>query len=386
MTSNHSFENKRVALAGRFKNTRAAFAKELEALGARPTKSVSNKTDYFILGSQSCGASTSHATLVGAIILTEEEARAIMRGETIDTPGLNEGGDQSLDELIGEARSLLAQPPSAQIWRGLTLLFEDCSVEHHEPLTHYIHEHTATWSEAQMAGLCGRELIEEDVERDRDIDQFKHMHWMLRERCELFRGELRVAPFQWKGELLQGVDSPKFRIIRAISLDTNSRAIVKALSSSHLVNLTHLDLRAQLSPTPQLMKALCNFDWLSRLTHLRLGSINEKSALYLRDHTSPGNLTTLDVSGLYYANVLDSTPIHDAFISTPLFRDIETLAIEHFGRSEVEFLNHIATHDAFPKLRELHITDPDYSRGVVPEALGNRGVVIRPTTLEQTSS
>lgn len=76
------------------------------------------------MGTQTGGKSYSRAKNMGAMVLNEDEAREVMRGEPIEVAPVGGMGTSGVDELMGEARSLVARAPDVHVWRALLQLFE----------------------------------------------------------------------------------------------------------------------------------------------------------------------------------------------------------------------------------------------------------------------
>lgn len=362
MPSTHSFEGKRVAISGRFLNTSKTFTAELEALGAQVTRSVSSRTDYLVLGTGTGGAAYEKATHLGVVVLNEAQARAVMAGEAIEVNRPGEAGERSIDELLGEARSLTAQPPSPQVWRELLLLFDECDIAQHAELTHYIGAHTSQWSTAQMQGQYGREMTEEDLDPSRNqAEQFQDK-WQVEQRSELLLGELRVAPKRWSGELMREVDSPKFELIRALSLMANSKALMKAFTHPHLKHISRLCIDAEPTPTLKLWKMWCQPERLAHLTHLRLESMSPKAAEHMCTHTKPMALEVLDLSNFYIKDCKQQDNVHDALARTPFFSTIHTLILCGWHSSMPHLAHQFAQHNSLPELKTLRMRCQDSFR------------------------
>lgn len=68
---------KSICLTGKLSISRGAFKKELEAIGAKPTSSVSKNTDFLLAG-EDAGSKRQKAADLGVRILSEAEARSMM--------------------------------------------------------------------------------------------------------------------------------------------------------------------------------------------------------------------------------------------------------------------------------------------------------------------
>ena len=73
------FAGKTVVITGTLSVDRKDFQARLEAAGAKPSGSVSGKTDYLVAG-ESSGSKLQKAESLGVTVLTEDEARAMLGG------------------------------------------------------------------------------------------------------------------------------------------------------------------------------------------------------------------------------------------------------------------------------------------------------------------
>lgn len=77
LSSSTPLTGKTVCLTGTLSVSRSQFKKDLEAVGAKPTGSVSKRTDYLLAGSDA-GSKLQKAKDLGVTILSEEEARSML--------------------------------------------------------------------------------------------------------------------------------------------------------------------------------------------------------------------------------------------------------------------------------------------------------------------
>ena len=71
------FKDKTVVLTGAMSESRDKIQKELEALGAKVTSSVSKKTDFVVYG-EDAGSKYDKAVKLGVLVLTEDEMREMI--------------------------------------------------------------------------------------------------------------------------------------------------------------------------------------------------------------------------------------------------------------------------------------------------------------------
>ncbi len=345
------FKDKRVVLTGRFSNTKDAFTKELEALGAKVTKKVSSRTQILITGKVTGGAEYLNAKNAGATILTEAQARAFLNGEEPEIEEtVEQQGTISLHELIGTARSILAQPPSVENWHTLTGLFDQCRMEEHQPLSDLIHSYIQSWSYRTMAGLSGTCILPKHIEEGKyslsyQVDRYQTNH------------EVRVAPLDWVGELAQGVDSAKYNLIHALDLRYSkipNRTVKKLLEHPQLNNVERLYL-THFKPLDQsLTLAILNSKRLTHLNYLALYDVDETAAHVLCiSAESHLELKTLDISNTIY-----TTPNLTKAIAISKLPHLEELIVHSNFDEQRALLRLLAENKEAiaPKLHTLNIT------------------------------
>ena len=129
----------------------------------------------------------------GLPILNEAQLMQLLADGSIDVafeaPSL-EGRGASLDALLGEARGLLANPPSEDLWGALVELLGQCVPEHTEALVEYVDAHIRRWHERDQM-LC-------------------------------------VVPDDWIVSMIQGTDSPLYKLVRWLDLSAQRMSITHA--------------------------------------------------------------------------------------------------------------------------------------------------------------
>ena len=145
--------------------------------------------------------------------LTQARARActFVEGDDVYTL-LSEGVVEvepppvrSLDDLLGEARSILAQGPTRDGFAKLVVLLDDCTIDHLADLTDYLHPQLGSWG----------------VAFERDDTSHRHaVRWRpgdVTGPCAEAAGAIRTMPKTWAADLIAGRHSPKHTICEALS-------------------------------------------------------------------------------------------------------------------------------------------------------------------------
>lgn len=184
-----------------FQNTRAV-EDALRELGGVITKSVARKTQVLIWEA-GYTLKVDDAKARGLPILNEAQVQQLLADGVLDvefeTPSL-EGQGASLDALLGEARGILATPPSPLVWTQIVDLLTQCSPDYVEALVEYIGAHIDRWHE-----------------RD-------HM--------------LCILPKAWIVSMGEGVNSPMYRIVRWVDLTEARLSITAAKNLFGCADLT----------------------------------------------------------------------------------------------------------------------------------------------------
>ncbi len=319
--------------------TKAQAAARLETVGATLRTSVSAKTTFVVVTEMGTSAHTL-AKAMGVPLLSEQEFAALLVHKSLEVAEPGEAGEKSVDTLLGEVRGVMQGVPSAEMWHALVGLLDECRAEDVHILTEYIDSYIARWTDDQMKGLLGS-----------NHDASTHEWWHYRSDVE---GELRVAPEHWVGQMQQGVDSPKFKIVRALDLThakMTSTAIIKILNHPHLAQLHILELPLRLVPSMSLIEALCAHP---TLTHLKIGKVDDRTeAAFKKYGPKPGRLETLDICKLdavYSSHVNES--VQTSF-SSPYFDSITSLYLSDLYYDSTVF-QCMLDGSLFPNVNHVH--------------------------------
>ena len=246
----------------KFQNTRTVGAK-IEAAGGKVMKSMGQKVQVLVYGS-GYTRKTETANDRGLPIIREADLDALLEQGWVEidfeTPTM-EGGSSSVDELLGEVRSVIAKPASRRLWRELVGLIDQCDVEQVGPLVDYIEDHLDRWPE----------------------------------ELQLHRAPTR----DWIASMSRGEDSPAYRLIKRLDLgevDLNSTGFKKILSCKSISNATLLDIAVDKKLTKTAFRALSQSEHFASLEQLTLGYFDEACA---RELDTGGQLTNLTSIGCY---------------------------------------------------------------------------------------
>ena len=134
-------------LTGRMKSmTKAEATQRLRAAGARVTSSVSAKTDFVVVAEQWTNVHTS-AKAMGLPVLSEAQLAALLDNQEIDVEAPGESADRSINELLGEVRSIMQGTPNTEMWHALIKVLDACQERDVHLLTEYIDGYIARWTQ-----------------------------------------------------------------------------------------------------------------------------------------------------------------------------------------------------------------------------------------------
>ena len=316
----------------------------IERVGGKTADSVTKKTDYLIVGERPSSKYTK-ARNMGIPILTEDDFKALIAGEAVEVEAIGEAGDRSVSELLGEVRSVMQGSPSAQMWSELIKLLDACRADDVHVLTDYIDSYIARWSEAQMRGEEGSGI---DLLDHRDL---RTRWWYERATME---AEVRVAPEHWVGEMQQGIDSPKYKVVRALDFThtkVSGAVIEKILGHPSLLHVELLALPQHVVPSTRLIKRIC---LTSTLRCLHLGKIDEGTAPAFHDHGAEATpLQIVDLKRFGASLRMEDGDAICAFARVPYFSTVTTLFME--GNSYYDRMFVRSMHDArlFPNVTHV---------------------------------
>lgn len=331
-------------ITGRMKSmTKAVASQRLMEAGARMATSVSGKTTFVVVAEQWTNDHTK-AKAMGLPILSEQELEALLAGEAVEVDEVGEAGDRSVDELLGEVRSVMQGAPCSQMWHALVAMLDACRAEDVHVLTEYIDGYIARWTTESMQGQQATTLDTSPFD-----DESMTRRWAWRHYDSLV-GELRVAPEHWIGELQQGVRSPKFAIVRAIDLrdsGVSSKVVVGLLDHPDLTSLEALKLSMYLKMSGALIKRICQDE---RLRDLGPGQIARKQQDVFVTHGQRSmGLQQLDMR----CYTCEYSGEKCEFIKASYFDDVTTLVIRDGRDSLMEIFEIAQESGALGSVRRL---------------------------------
>lgn len=336
-----------------------AFA-AIEDAGGIITKSVTSKTNYMIVGVRP-SSKYIKAKSMGIPCLTEEDFKVLMKGEAVEVEEVGAAGSRGVNELLGEVRSVMQGEPTAEMWIKLVDLLDECTAEDVGVLTDYIDDYIGRWSKESMAGKASKIS---DISRDKNDPRHRTYQWYYKLTGQ--RGELRVAPERWLGEMQQGVESPKYKIVRAIDLlrsRMNSAAITKIIKHPALSKLEVLILPDWVSPSKTLVKAIATSKTLKRVG---FGRVNKKAVEYISKEThTPPELEILDLSELRFhgAGIFPGDKVD--MLRSAMFSGVTQCVIGYINDDQLQLLNEIGRHELMPECKAFHINGIDAKELVV---------------------
>ena len=336
-----TIHGKQFSLTGQFEDhTHEQITTLIEAAGGSVTRSTGKGTDYVLVGTNARGEAYGAAVLLGHTMICQEDLLRALSGEDVflEEP---ERASEDRHSLFGEVRSLLHDAaPSRATWQELTRLLDLCEPAQLEPLAYYIEGHILQWEQAgHMEGLVGSAYDLGDARESKS-------------RSRGIRGELRVAPERWVGEMVRGAFNTKHRLIRALDLTSSglsSSRICKLLTNPQMNQVEHIALPTSKRLTEHLVKKLCAAPLSNtvRSLHLRCPpeGFHTLSQWFSQHSQGRGALRELDLSGLQSSTCFD-------FLEAPYFLGIQRL---HVHRWDISSL----TGRAIPDLERLDISCPD---------------------------
>lgn len=214
-------------------------------LGGHVSSTVLPQVQVVLVGRGASEKRIKKAKGHGAIVLEGADIDALLRDGELDPTS---GDVASLDELIGEARSVLASGESARAWASLIELVDRCAAGQLVDFVTYLEPQIARWRrDATEVGWLGHAL-----------------------------GELRVMPADWLTAFLNGDSSPKYRLVHGVSFvdsELGAKVAGKLFSRcDQLPNLSTIQLdRKSLRKT--LISKLLTSELAPRIEHLGIPSL-----------------------------------------------------------------------------------------------------------------
>ena len=338
------------------KMTRHEAQSLIASKGARIGKSVGTKTDYVIVGERPSGKYIK-AKNMGIPILSEDDFKALMEGDEVEVEDIGAAGDRSIDELLGELRSVMDGAPSAPMWEAIVRLVDECREEDVATLTNYVNGYIQRWSEESMKGQKGAAF-------DAGFDGKRIQgSWWYRSKLKGagVNGELRVAPEAWVGQMTQGAESAKFELVRALDFhasEANMTSLKKVVEHPNLTHLQTIVFPEHRAPTKTLVKTLCTHKNCESLAHIVFSGFTEAVVeAFEKSGTKARGITSVDLTDAttesWYKRRPKSELIARLF-ATPVFSTLESVRFPPSSASE-DFLDLLWNQKSNPKLHRIEL-------------------------------
>ena len=214
-------------------------------------------------------------------------------------------GDASIDELLGEVRSIVPHSRKSETWDRICDLVEHCVPEQQEYLVNYIDDYIGRWPlEDQL--LC-------------------------------------LAPHDWLLQMMNEQESCKYRLVRSIDLfgeKHSATAAIKALKRESLVNLRSLNLHVSKNLSSTIFKKIHTLPSCENLVELGFGTVQKKHLDAIAEGEGLKSVTRFiwsDNDIYLYGKETYNEVVE--LIRKPFFERIERFAFR--GRKSSELLDHL---------------------------------------------
>ena len=329
------------------------------------TRDVSSRTDYLVEGKSASEFKLQDARTLGVTVISEDDVRALLRGEEIAIAQPGEDGSKDLDELIGAARGVFDGVMGARAWEQLIALLDACSLEQEGALTHYISSQVGARWEAE--GARDRAIAywakEAAAERWTDWLDSEHMpgpayreihDWVIVPYSLSYK-----APEHWLGEMMRGVDAPKYGIVRSLDLMrfyAASKKVHAILTHPNLDNIHALRASGTNVLTKQNANVVMTHEGFAALRTLYPGNLSVAAARELASHGPRPELRTLDVTGIVHPDQ-EASALLEPLLDAPLCDHVTYLLMAGY---EVPYLlERLEDPTTLPNLERLMYFTPD---------------------------
>lgn len=249
--------------ASRFERfpTKKSLIEALTTQGARYSESWS-AVDVYVQGTNDSNYTNPQPSLLDIPVIDEAQLLMLLKHGELDidfVPAREHYGALSIDELLGETRSVLAQPPGFEAWQTLTRLLDACKPEHRHMLLEYVRPQLAQWPT-----------------RDRNL-------------C--------MAPNHWIHQALQNEDAQFLDLATWIDLsnkDLTCTKVCKLIKHPQTANIRRLDLPSRVHLNKSLAKILGSPLWLQSLSCLGIAAVKVGATAGLGDSNGLPALRTVN--------------------------------------------------------------------------------------------
>jgi hypothetical protein len=283
--SEYPLSGKTIVVTGTLKTmNRREATSALSALGAYVTNSISGNTDALVAG-EKAGRKMEKARRANVPILGEEQLQELLKGlsleEILQGTEEEEVETQPLEDTFALFREALSLGPTCSAWEQIIALLDKTSEEQLPLVVEYLLSHTAEWDELEHESWYWSPFVHQD---DEITSPFWREHPFSGWREGIEAGEVRTAPYPWVEQMMRGVDSPKWLLVRQVHLNRlglNGKQGVMVIELPSLRNLEILNITGNKKLSATFYKKLRQTDGMSRLKSIRFGSLDEKKAAAL---------------------------------------------------------------------------------------------------------
>lgn len=263
--------------------------------------------------------------LANGLTIVKDEALEVLltTGEVV----LEVEAGESLDELIGAARSLLAETPSPQSWQGIVALVDRCSPAFLEALVAYLEPQLARWP----------------IETSGQLSYYGAMTI----------GELRVAPREWLAAILAGDKSPKYRLVYGVNLGLlklKDTLAIKLFETDQLPNWRHFDIGESYSSSWRrkgFFTALADAKNIENIESLVVRRLKEHDGAIAKIYSMPNikylvlqNAPTEALTGPWAPNIealyVDADLLSDLLKEVTRYENLRELSIAHHSYRDLD--------------------------------------------------
>ena len=272
-----TFAGKTFVVLGRLSTmTRHEAKLKVQSLGGHVSDAPGRSSDYFIQGDRVSASRQRIVDAVGCPILSEQEFIDAVEAARAEAAEHEEHVD--LGDAIASFRGLFDGPPSREAWERTAALLDECSPAQLADACRYVESHVSRWpdhrDDPRAPSMRERLTYRHDPPSDDPIS------------------DLRVVTRAWLSELLEGMESPKFSLIRTLSMGgmtLNGKTMAHLVSNPTLTRVREFDVGHGNPITQTFYKKLRTTTHLPALDTLTLRTMSVKHARALcGDHTLGG--------------------------------------------------------------------------------------------------
>lgn len=275
--SNLEVQGGSFAFTGKIKGyTKASLSKHIQSMGGSVFPSASSGLTAYLVGDRASDKKVDKARALGLTIVSDDALYAFLEDGKLSLDALNP--TRPVNELIAEARSLLAMVPAHETWKQLAALVDECSEEQMEAFLAYLAPNLEQWADVSALSPLSR------------------LHSGLFDNTA---DTVCFVPDVWMGELIGGEQHPKHALCKSLTFSymaVNNTNAIKLLDNPSLKTLTTFDVGTTLAQNMKkktFYKALASCENLDSVDTLVLAKAPAGSFAELLKATSMPNLKAL---------------------------------------------------------------------------------------------